>query len=466
MGLLFSFHIFLKMHVGKLLLFLGGLSFVQLAEASHQGGDSGVLGHSCSTEGWTCNGEFSRYCDCSSRRRSLQYTSYNRASSQGSSQQSQCSRYGRFVVDEKCSSGCSSGKCLGESEVCGTSWAVNGVATLDYNSATCPLNDRILKSNWKSWKNIQASPNVTRDYLIGVDSDIDWFNRNMEWMFVTPNGSFSSAVFNESKPLELEQIQSQCQEVYEKFTCMRNLPECSMSGDNVEGQRETSSCVQACEAVSSSCFAEFELTCRDLNQNYTAQGLNESDFTCSSLRELECWDTYCTKFPLGEGQNGLGWHRECEYMCDEFQQGKSGITKTEEVTVFGIILAILFPLLVIGGIIACCFCCRGCPGKNCLDNRNARNNDQTNAIYQAQTQPVVQMASPYQQPAQYNGGYPQQNTQYQQAPPQYQYTPPPYGIPLTQHQQAAPQYHQAPPSYGMPFTQNHQATPQNLPYQM
>jgi len=276
------------------------------------------------------------------------------------SQETQCSRYGRYVVDEGCALGCDGGRCLADNEVCGRTWEVEGEAILDNNSAICPLNGRILNTDWRTWKSIQQNPNITQNYLIVADSELGWFNRNMEGMFVTPNGSVSREVFGDSKPEELDRIQGECQAIYEKFACMRNFPECSDSGWNTRGSAENNACIQACKDVSLSCYAKFQLRCKDLQQSYKAQGLNTSDFQCVSLRELECGGKHCTKVPLGEGQSGLGWELKCEYMCLEFQRERSD--DSDDAPRISIVLWVLALIFFIIGITFCCLCVPCCPG--------------------------------------------------------------------------------------------------------
>ncbi|KAK3281115.1 hypothetical protein CYMTET_11081 [Cymbomonas tetramitiformis] len=213
----------------------------------------------------------------------------------------------RASVSETCSGKCKNGKCQLATEVCGEANDWDG--NLNAASTECALNNNVLPRDWTSWMFVQDDYSTLNDYLRGVSSDKEWFDEQMGenlWVALSKNAT---------KPQELVDIHDECTVPYEKFTCMRNIPECR------NDQPATSDCLSACERISD-CFANFEETCNKLEEQqdwWNHSSLNAA-WACTSLLDNGCLDPWCTEYPIGQGQDGLGWYRECEYMCSEYQQ--------------------------------------------------------------------------------------------------------------------------------------------------
>merc|ERR1712107_43990 len=90
---------------------------------------------------------------------------------------------------------------------------------------------------------------------------------------------------------------------YPTFTCRRNIAQCL--GDT-PGSTE---CMTACQTISDT-LANFEKTCTQIN---TAS----SGYVCGTVR-TGCSEPWCTVSAIGTGgTQGLGWTRNCNYMCNE-----------------------------------------------------------------------------------------------------------------------------------------------------
>jgi len=213
---------------------------------------------------------------------------------------------------------------------------------------TCVVgNEGTLPSDYTTWKNIQGDTETLDQYLLGVQSDKDWFvNQFTDHMYVLSAADSAADSDSDSRsedddvewsatdakaaenlkldamPAVLGNLAKSCRSKYETFTCMRNLPGCkdNDSVKSVLGEPDNTDCLEKCEAISTDCLGKFYDSCKT-EMNKPQAGA----FTCKTAGESECMTPWCHKdLGQGSGTMGQGWQRNCTYLCNEFQQaGKS-----------------------------------------------------------------------------------------------------------------------------------------------